>query len=257
MPVSSPSTEESVSAFIERTVSSLEPPTQEIELMDLPTPSPARVTTTSHAGLLKVSVSEPIVVNQDFSTEKSAADDNAETTSQLRTGPLYADTSDVEDWLDSSGVDAFPPSPLPWPGTQLLSLNLKGSSETRPAIVTLNTSSTELELPAGHTTVAFNEDQIHTILRTIADESVISFYHMMNSLLPHATSGVPQNKKKRVCHDVVPPRLAQCMTVQGMKVVLEHILLTVILVGHSIKMKILVSWVPFQELTAQVSLIPQ
>ena len=147
MPVSSPSTEESISAFIERTVSSLELPSQEFELMDLPAPSPATVTTTSHAGLLNVSVSEPIVVNQDWSTEKPAADDNAETTSQLRTGPLYADTSDVEDLLDSSGVDVFPPSPLPWPGIQLLSLNLKGSSETRPAIVTLNKSSTELELP--------------------------------------------------------------------------------------------------------------
>ena len=96
MPVSSLSTEESISAFIERTVSSLELPSQESELTDLAAPSPATVTTTSHAGLLKVSVSEPIVVNQDLSTEKSAADDNAETTSQHRKGPLYADTSDVE-----------------------------------------------------------------------------------------------------------------------------------------------------------------
>ena len=109
MPVSSPSTEESISAFIEKTVASLELPSQESEITDLPAPSPATVTATSHAGLLKVSVSETIVLNQDLSTEKSAADDNGETTSQLRTGPLYADSSDVEELLDSSGVDTFPP----------------------------------------------------------------------------------------------------------------------------------------------------
>ena len=38
-----------------------------------------------------------------------------------------------------------------------------------------------VDLPAGHATVAFSEGQIHTILSTIADESVISYFHMMVS----------------------------------------------------------------------------
>ena len=105
------------------------------------------------------------------------------------------------------------------------------------------TETAPVQLPARHTNVGFNEDQIHTIFRTIADESVISSYHLMKSLLLHATSGVSQDHRirKGVYHDVVPPRLAQCMIAQDTKVVLGGTLLTVILVGHSIQMKILVS----------------
>ena len=71
-------------------------------------------------------------------------------------------------------------------------LTVKGRSAIRKYF----TAATPVQLPAGHTTIAFNEDQIHTILRTIADESVISSYHLMKSLLFHATRGVPQDKKR-------------------------------------------------------------
>ena len=214
IPVSSPSTEESISAFIKRTVSSLELPSQESEITDLPAPSVVTFTATSHAALLKVSVSEPIVATQDFSTEKSALDNNAETTSQLQTGPLYADTSDVEELMDSSGVDAFPPvtttmawDPAAFPEFEGKFQNETGHSDTeqaqyrarvanadrqltvkgRSVIRKCLTETAHVQLPAGHTTVAFNEDQVHTIRSTIADESVISFCHMMKSLLLHAT----------------------------------------------------------------------
>ena len=39
---------------------------------------------------------------------------------------------------------------------------------------------------------------MHAILRTIADESALSSYHMMKSLLLHATTGIPQDKKKKM-----------------------------------------------------------
>ena len=200
IPVFSPSTEESISAFIERTVSSMELPSQESEITDLLAPSPVTVTATLHAALLKVSVSEPIVVNPDSSTEKAGPDNDAETISQLQTGPSYADTSDVEELMDSSGVDAFPPvttsmawDPPAFPEFEGEFRDETGHSDTeqeqyrarvanadrqltvrgRSVIRKYFTETAPVQLPAGHTTVAFNEDQVHTILRTIADESLI------------------------------------------------------------------------------------
>ena len=48
-----------------------------------------------------------------------------------------------------------------------------------------------IDLPVGHPTIALNADKMHAILRTVADESVLSSYHMMKSLLLHATRGAP------------------------------------------------------------------
>ena len=45
---------------------------------------------------------------------------------------------------------------------------------------------------------------MHAVLRTVSDESVLSSYHMMKSLLLHATRGVPQDKKR--------PMPKQCAT---------------------------------------------
>ena len=106
---SSPSTEESVSAFIERIATCMEFPTRESETSDIPIPMPATVTSTIFPELLKVSVSDPIVVSQDVSEEKTGPANEPESTSQSGAAPLYGDTSDAEELLDSSGVDAFPP----------------------------------------------------------------------------------------------------------------------------------------------------
>ena len=138
-------------------------------------------------------------------------------------GPLYANTINYDDLLDNSGVDAFPPitSALTWEPAafpdferefhedsghsdaeqeqyraKLTSserqLTVKGRSIIRKYL----TEASPVVLPAGHSTVAFNEGQIHAILRTIADESVIRSYHKMKSLLLHATQGAPQHKRK-------------------------------------------------------------
>ena len=221
--ISSPSTEESVSAFIERIATCMEFPTREFEVSDLPAPSPVAVTSTICPGLLKVSVSDPIVVNQGSNEEATDLVIEPELTSQSGAVPLYGETSEAEELLDSSGVDAFPPvsATLAWDSSAFpefegdfrtesghsdteqeqyrarvattdRQLSVKGRSVIRKYF----TAATPVQLPAGHTTIAFNEDQVHTMIRTIADESVISSYHMMKSLLLHATRGAPQDKKR-------------------------------------------------------------
>ena len=46
-----------------------------------------------------------------------------------------------------------------------------------------------IELPRGHTTVAFSEPQIHAVLKTISDETVKSALHSMRSLVLQAVCG--------------------------------------------------------------------
>ena len=53
-----------------------------------------------------------------------------------------------------------------------------------------------IELPRDHPVIALTADETHAVLRTVSDESVFSSYHMMKSLLLHATRGVPQDKKR-------------------------------------------------------------
>ena len=145
-----------------------------------------------------------------------------EVTSQLEAAPLCADTSDVDDFLDSSGVDAFRParstmareSPA-FPDFEGEIRDESGHSDTEQekyrakvastdrqltvkgrSVIRIFSAATPIQLPACHTTFNFNEDQVHAILGTMADESVISSYHMMKSLLLHATHGAPQDKKK-------------------------------------------------------------
>ena len=48
-------------------------------------------------------------MNQDSNKEAITSSGDPESVSQSRVVPLYGDTSDAEDLLDSSGVDAFPP----------------------------------------------------------------------------------------------------------------------------------------------------
>ena len=44
-------------------------------------------------------------------------------------------------------------------------------------------------MPRGHHTIALTEDQMHTVLKTISDETILSSIHLMKSLLLQATSG--------------------------------------------------------------------
>ena len=154
-------------------------------------------------------------------TEANSNPEGVETEAPAK-GGLYFDTSDVEELYESSGVDL----PSAKPGTFTLGPNVfpslddelyqsSGKSDAeqalyrttvmtadrqltpsgREAIRKCFTTNVPVELPAGHATVAFSENQVHTILRTIADESVISSFQMMKSLVIKVTEGVPLDKR--------------------------------------------------------------
>ena len=85
--------------------------------MTLPAPQGSAVNASNeNFHFLKVSISDPIVIIQDQVKDTSGHDAGAQTISQPEAGPLYADTSDVNDLLDNSGVGAFPhiTSTLTW-----------------------------------------------------------------------------------------------------------------------------------------------
>ena len=110
---SSPSTEESVSAFIERIATCMGFPTKESEVSDIPIPMPATVTSTIFPELLKVSVSDPIVVSQDAVEEKTGPANEPESTSQSKADPLYGDTSaEVTTPTSGSGYSRTDHQPL-------------------------------------------------------------------------------------------------------------------------------------------------
>ena len=63
-----------------------------------------------------------------------------------------------------------------------LASSTRGLSATRRATIRKYFSANKpIDLPSSHQTIAFSEAQMHQVLRTIADESVISSFHMMES----------------------------------------------------------------------------
>ena len=221
----SQSTDESITTFIERTVTE----------MSLPEPEsasilPARQGTepqmsTMDFAFKKASVSETVIITPSQLISPEEPNDKEETTSQEEAAPLYGDTTDAEELLDSSGVAAFPPvshnvtlDPKDFPDLEgefhletgnsdeeqeayrarLESSDRQLSAKGRTIIRKYFTAATPIRLPVGHSTVAFNQEQMHAILRTVADESALSSYHMMKSLLLHASTGTSQDKKRKM-----------------------------------------------------------
>ena len=136
---------------------------------------------------------------------------------------LYSDTSDPGELYDSSGVElpnsaklgTFTFDPDIFPGFDEELQHSSGNSDAEQALCRSKvlfferqlsptgrevirkffTKNVPVDLPAGHSTVAFSESQVHAILRTIADESVLSSFHMMKSLLVKVTERIPVNKR--------------------------------------------------------------
>ena len=134
---------------------------------------------------------------------------------------LYSDTSDPGELYDSSGVNlptarpcSFTLDPDIFPGfdeelqrssrnsdaehdfyrTKVLSIERRLSPSGREVIRNFFTKNVPVDLPAGHSTVAFSEIQVHATLRTITDVSVLSSFHM-TSLLVKVTEGIPLYKR--------------------------------------------------------------
>ena len=187
------STDESVTAFIERTVTAVNFPEPESTVV-----LPVREGATAHSSTAtfafqKASVSEAIVITPSQPIDPTGQLDTEEATSQEEAAPLYGDTTDVEELLDSSGVAAFPavsrnvtldPGEFPdleaefqlEPGhsdeeqeayrAKLESSDRQLSAKGRNIIRKYFAAATPIRLPVGHPTVAFNQEQMHAILRT-------------------------------------------------------------------------------------------
>ena len=105
------STNESVTAFIERTVTAMSLPESESTVI-LPVREGAIANTFTMAfAFQKASVSEAITITPNLPNGPAGLNDKEGTTSQEETAPLYGDTTDAEELLDSSGVAASPHLP--------------------------------------------------------------------------------------------------------------------------------------------------
>ena len=225
------STSESVTAFIERTIDEMSQPKAEIiQLLPGQQGTTARMVTIGTT-FLKASVSEPIAVRTDPVQKETMAWDSKEVESAAEAQGLYSDTTDVEELMDSSGVAVFPPvapnvilDPTSFPDfegefhedsghsdseQEQYRVKLDGadrqlSAKGKLIIKKYFRETRPIELPRDHPVIALTADEMHAVLRTVSDESVLSFYHMMKSLLLHATRGAPQDKKR--------PMPKQCAT---------------------------------------------
>ena len=64
-----------------------------------------------------------------------------------------------------------------------------------------------VELPSGHSTLAFNESQVHTLLRVMTEETIISSYDMVKGLLERMTLGGVHNRAQT---KRAPPTAQSC-----------------------------------------------
>ena len=216
-------TEESVTAFIERTVDTLSQ--SESDIIS-PLPSQQGVTArmvTIIPAFLKASVSDPIAVRVDLPNIEAEDSSIKEAESSVEAQGLFGDTTDAEDLMDSSGVAVYPPvvpsvtlDPTSFPElegefhedpghsdseqeqyrSKLEGTDRQLSAKGKLIIKKYFRETRPIELPRDHPVIALTADEMHAVLRTVSDESVLSSYHMMKSLLLHATRGAPQDRKR-------------------------------------------------------------
>ena len=165
----------------------------------------------------------------DSSGEEEEEQDDREVVSRPTIQDLYStDASEVDDLPDGSGVsgpvlrgvssgfftvpsslqeeeeeiDQAPnasadplmdsPGPTTSTPTQPRQLSISGRAALRKCF----TENRPIKLPTGHPVVAFSEGQIHTVLRTISDESLLSSFHLMKYLLLQAADGKVITKER-------------------------------------------------------------
>ena len=143
---------------------------------------------------------------------------------------FQTDTSDAEELLDSSGAETVKEPPFlialdalssagtethenakPSTSTELPSTSSpKLFSPTRPLSASARTlinqhfnETNPCILPVGHATVAFNQGQVHSILRAVSTETITSSLHQMKNMLEEAirvgirSQGTPQGSGKQ------------------------------------------------------------
>ena len=190
------STDESVTAFIERTVSQF-PSSQVTALDPLPEENPQETVKSSESDPLAIAV-----LPLPTTTGTGAEETRSEVLGQKE---LFSDTSDPGELYDSSGVElptakqgtfTFDPDLFPSCDEELQ--HSTGNSDAEQATYRAKVLSAERQLsPTGKEVIRkfFSESQVHAILRTVADESVLSSFHMEKSLLVKVTEGIQLNKR--------------------------------------------------------------
>ena len=129
----------------------------------------------------------------------------------------YTDTSGTEDLMDSSGVGGpvtpqvkGTPTLVKVPRQRGDSTSESETSNERPGpsgqhptaprqFSASGRSPVEKDpivVPRNHPVIALTEGQIHTVMKTISDETILSSFHLMKSLLLQATSGKILSKEK-------------------------------------------------------------
>ena len=218
----SPSTDESISAYIERQLQTLGCQGTGLDISFLPPTTSAIVNNTPEPTAEKVSESEPIPQVATGSADKESPEVETERMTDIvseagfsvtKADYFQTDTSDIEELLDSSGAETAKESPFliaieaqSATGSearketeQLTSAGLpddsfpKLFSPTRPlsasARTLINQHFSETNpsiLPVGHATVAFNQGQVHSILRAVSTGTITSSLHQMKNILEEA-----------------------------------------------------------------------
>ena len=219
---SSPSTSESISAYIERQLQVQGCKGTGLDITFLPLTTSAINRDMPELATEKVSESEPIPQVVSESADKVAlevesdrlTDINSEAgVSVAKVHFFQTDNSDVEELLDSSGAETAEESPFliliekssttgseanketensASAGLPVIS-TIKHLSPTRPlsasARTLINQHFSETNpsiLPVGHATVAFNHGQVQSILRAVSNETSTSSLHQMKNILEEA-----------------------------------------------------------------------
>ena len=221
-PTPSPSTDESISAYIERQLQTLGCQGTGLDISFLPPTTSAIVDNAHEQTAEKVSESEPIPQVATVSADKESpevetvrATDIASEAgfSVIKADYFQTDTSDVEELLDSSGAETAKESPflimmetqsatgsearketeqlsstgLPDVSSPKLFSPTKPLSASARTLINQHFSETYPSiLPVGHATVAFLQGQVHSILRAVSTETITSSLHQMKNILEEA-----------------------------------------------------------------------
>ena len=219
-PTPSPSTDESISAYIERTLQTLGCQGTGLELTFLPPDTTTATESQQQPEIEKASQSDPIVhtvtepPKEIVEVETDGQADSISETGFSITRPDYfqTDTSDVEELLDSSGADTVkdPPNLIPLykasttcsevshqavreqtkippvPDSESLSPIRPFSASARTIIRQHFADTTPSILPMGDATVAFNANQVDSILRAVSNETITSSLYQMKNMLEAA-----------------------------------------------------------------------
>ena len=238
-PTPSPSTDESISAYIDRQLQTLGCQGLGLDISFLPPTTSAIVDNVLKPTAEKASESEPIpqvtIGSQDKESPEAEIERGNDAVSEAgfsvtKADYFQTDTSDAEELLDSSGAETVKEPPFlialdavsstgtethenvkPSTSAELPSTSSpKLFSPTRPLSASARTlinqhfnETNPCILPVGHATVAFNQGQVHSILRAVSTETITSSLHQMKNMLEEAiragirSQGTPQGSGKQ------------------------------------------------------------